>query len=397
MENKILSSIYYNRDAYDSILPVLDRDNSLSDIGKLLFERADVFYDTDPQAKRVDIDIIKSTLERDYPKQASTLITVVDRLDPDVSSPNVLKEYQELRRHNISMRLSKALLDGDHRLAEELMLEYKAVEDNIDNAQETSEVFVAPSISQFASEFSEENLIKLYPKALNDQVGGGVMRGHHILIYARPETGKSLVSINMAVGFLKQGLKVLYVGNEDPMSAMTMRFTNRITELNRMDILSNPEQADQIAYEGGMKNLIFAALSPGTFREIRGLIDRHKPDVLFVDQLRNINLGSDGLTNVLERAGMEMRAIAKKYGLLAISVTQAGDSATDKLVLSMSDVDSSKTGLPATIDLMIGVGVDDRFEAEDKRMISITKNKISGIHVYFPVRVDRTISKVFSV
>ena len=397
MENKLLSAALANREAYEHIFPLIEKYPALSDIGTIIFDKIAAFYSNDINASRIDKDIILAKLEREFPKHFNTLKEAIKNLEYDVSCPNVIDEYKELIRYQVGNRLSSALISGKYTEVKQLMYEYNGIENALDREEKGREIIQSPSIVQFADTLSEENLIKLYPRSLNDKIGGGALRGHHILIYARPETGKSLVSINMACGFLKQGLRVLYVGNEDPTESMIMRFTSRMTELDRMAVLHNPDDADRIAHEAGMKNLIWAGLSPGTFWEIRSLIEKYKPDILFVDQIRNINVGGEGLVNVLEKAGMEMRSIAKKYNVLSISVTQAGDSATDKLVLSMSDIDSSKTGLPATIDLMIGVGVDDRFEAEDKRMFSLTKNKISGEHGYFPVKIDRKISKVTSI
>ena len=119
-----------------------------------------------------------------------------------------------------------------------------------------------------------------------------------------------------------------------------------------------------------------------------------QPDVLIVDQIRNVQTGGDGLTVGLERAGVEMRNIAGEFDLLAVSVTQAGESASNKLVLGLSDIDSSKTGLPATTDVMIGVGVDENYDSRGKRMVSLAKNKVGADHSYFSVDVDPARSRV---
>ena len=83
--------------------------------------------------------------------------------------------------------------------------------------------------------------------------------------------------------------------------------------------------------------------------------------------------------------------------VLAISVTQAGDSADNKAVLDMGDVDYSNTGIPAQADVMIGVGVTAELEAENRRMFSLPKNKISGDHSSFPVNVLPHLSRVTSL
>ncbi len=92
-----------------------------------------------------------------------------------------------------------------------------------------------------------------------------------------------------------------------------------------------------------------------------------------------------------------MRNLAKKNDILVIGVTQAGDSGTNKLRLEMGDIDFSNTGMPAQMDLIIGVGSNEEYDSKSWRMISLPKNKLSGEHLYFPVMVDTKTSKVTSI
>ena len=105
-------------------------------------------------------------------------------------------------------------------------------------------------------------------------------------------------------------------------------------------------------------------------------------------RLLNIPGEEIGTVKHIETASNTMRTIAKKYGIVTVSITQAGDSAYNKLVLEQGDVYFSNTGVPGSADLMIGVGINDDFEYNNKRMLSICKNKINGKHEYFPVKVD---------
>jgi hypothetical protein len=62
----------------------------------------------------------------------------------------------------------------------------------------------------------------------------------------------------------------------------------------------------------------------------------------------------------------------------------------------MGDVDSSNTGIPAQADVMIGIGMSREDELNNRRVISLPKNKPGGNHDAFPVQVDLTKSRVFS-
>lgn len=109
---------------------------------------------------------------------------------------------------------------------------------------------------------------------------------------------------------------------------------------------------------------------------------------MILDQIRNMRLKSDSRTSELEAAGIEARSIAKDFNVLVVSITQAGDSATNKVYLEMSDVDSSKTGIPASADLMIGLGSDEAMKLNGLMGISLPKNKLSGLHDKFTVTTN---------
>jgi hypothetical protein len=105
----------------------------------------------------------------------------------------------------------------------------------------------------------------------------------------------------------------------------------------------------------------------------------------------------DSLTRQLEKAAMAARNLGKKHGAMVMSVTQAGDSASGKAILEMGDVDSSNTGIPAQADVMVGIGASMEDIEMGRRVISLPKNKRSGQHGYFPVRVDPTRSRILGM
>jgi hypothetical protein len=73
-----------------------------------------------------------------------------------------------------------------------------------------------------------------------------------------------------------------------------------------------------------------------------------------------------------------------------VSLTQAGNSATDKAVVEISDIDSSKVGIPAQGDLIIAIGADQQMKASGVRIINLPKNKLSGKHEFFEAHFDTT-------
>src|SRR3990167_5143057 len=102
-----------------------------------------------------------------------------------------------------------------------------------------------------------------------------------------------------------------------------------------------------------------------------------KPDVVVVDQIRNLNVKKDSMTINLEQAAIGLRNLAKEFDYVSIVVTQAGDSASKKLYLDMEDVDSSKTGLAGQMDLMIGIGQNEELKSMNKIVMTFPKNKFT--------------------
>lgn len=239
--------------------------------------------------------------------------------------------------------------------------------------------------------------IRIYPESLNDRLDGGARRGHHITVFAPVEAGKTAFCVNANAGFVRQGLKALYIINEDRAEDIILRLISNLSGMTKYEIKDNPKLAEERAMQNGFGNITVANASPGTPRQIEEYIEKEEPVCVTVDQLRNLSVKADTRVNQLEAAATAVRNIGKKTDTLMMSVTQAGDSATGRLVLQTGDIDFSNVGIPAQADVLIGIGMDAMMEAEGLRNISLPKNKISGNHESFPVRIIPQLSRYRSV
>jgi hypothetical protein len=160
----------------------------------------------------------------------------------------------------------------------------------------------------------------------------------------------------------------------------------------------NPKAYTDLAKERGYDNFICHQMYPGTVGEITKMIDKYEPDAVFVDQLRNLSMkGASSLTEVLERGGRAMRNLGLRYGNRVFSVTQAGESAHNKPVVDYNDVEYSNTGFAATVDLFIGIGSDEQLRQQGTSIITLSRNKISGVQESYAVQVDKLKSKIRSM
>lgn len=390
MEKRILAAIIKDRVNYDYFEKYGNTDE-FSNLGKLVFRLVAEYYGNDRDAGEADFATIEDRGIRSFqnPKHEAPYREFIGNLPRDVSELNVRADVRALHRQRIGEQLSIALAnrEGEDRIAS-LIAEYGQAEgeEEVEAAGDTDvELLDIFDTSDLTDEGADEApLIKLWPKELNDRIDGGAKRGHHVLVYARPEAGKTLFCINLCAGFLHQKLAVLYVGNEEPASDIRDRIRARLLKTTKQEVRRERTRAGKSL--SGLGRLNVAALAPGTFDSIGRILARDSYDVCVLDQVRNIRVSkSDSRANELESAATAARQLAKRCNVLVVSVTQAGDSATDKVYLEMNDVDSSKTGLPAQADLMIGVGGDQSMKLHGLMGISLPKNKLSGDHSKFTV------------
>jgi archaellum biogenesis ATPase FlaH len=398
-ERNLLASCIASREAFDSVSDLLN-EGDVSEQGNIILSHVREYYDRDPEAAGVDAELLSGSVRRSLsnPKHRETFETLIRSLTAaDVSPKNVLHDFKEVRREAAGDRLASALAArADVAKVSELVEEYQKWDQfDVEDVRDTPSK--GRSITDLVVQQQEKGLIEIWPQSLNNRLDGGLLPGHHMLIFARPEMGKTMMLVNMMAGFLAQNLTVLYCGNEDPQDEIILRLVSRLTGMTRYEIFDDPDLADQLARESGYDNIVFADMAPGTPREIQRLVDEYDADVVLIDQLRNINVREDQFVQKLEKAATAARLIAKANNVLVVSVTQAGDSATGKGPLDMGDVDSSNTGIPAQVDVMVGIGATAEDESTNRRILSLPKNKRSGRHEFWPVGVEPQLSKMRSL
>ena len=406
MEQPLIAAAIRSRNDYELIKEYIDlRQKTYSKPFQVVMSKIGEYYARDGDADFVIPDILmtqitESIRNEKHVSQFTDLIA--ESLATTASDSNVRAAILLAKQQEVGDRLSVAIVSGsDGASIDELIDEYSELRSmtSLDELSEQGlEIYHEVNLHDLVvAEYDPSALIKLYPTSLNDRLDGGAKRGHHITVFARPEAGKTAFCVNLAAGIARQGFKVLYFINEDRPQDIILRLVSNLSGMTKFQIQQNPAKAQATAIENGFNNVIVVSWSPGTPAQIEEYIEKYGPDAIIVDQLRNLKVRADNRVNQLEYAATAIRTIAKKWNVLAVSVTQAGDSAEGKPVLDMGDVDFSNTGIPAQADVMIGIGYDAALDAEGLRTISLPKNKISGIHDSFPVRITPQLSRVTSV
>lgn len=401
MERMLLAAALRSRASYELISAHITL-GKYSRAFQIVWDMVGNYYKRDGNAQIVQPDILLAFIEETVrnPKHVAEFVdTIKEAWALDVSEVNVETVVLESRKAEVADELAVALTNRED--TDELMEQYSALKSASSleelHEQGTDEFSVYDLDDILRAEADATGKYIIYPEAINDRLGGGAGGGHHIVVFARPETGKTALCISMACGLARQDAEGLYFGNEDRPQDLMVRCMSNLTGWTRNQILTNPEQAKDLATEHGLNNIRMISLAPGTPRQIEAFVKKYKPKWVVIDQLRNVAVKSDSRVNQLEMAATFARNLAKKYNILVISVTQAGDSASFKEVLDMGDVDFSNTGIPAQADVMIGMGVTDALERQGLRMISLPKNKIGGDHAHFLVRIHPFLSRVSTI
>ena len=393
----LLAAGLKSRASYESI----EASGVLADLNDTpgdLWHEIKTYYEGDTDAQAAHPELVQAALEGRYtnPKHRTRARDFIQGIAAECVSTAAVAEYvAAYRREQAGERLAASLLSRRNPDEQGRLLEaYLAAVSPADDAAVDTE---SSYLDAIRARVPKEGRIRVRLKSLNDRFRGGVLPGHSIVVAGRPNVAKTALVISLATGFARDGRKVLYIGNEDHISDLMVRAVSNVTGMTPDEIEKDPEGAINAALLEGLGNLIFRQLSPGTIPEIEKAVRQVKPEILIVDQLRNVSgKSTESYTAKLDEVQRGIRNIGIKCGVVTISVTQAGDSAEGKVTLTMSDLDNSKTGIPGACDVLLMIGANEQMKAAGLRRLTLAKNKISGLEDGFDVKINTTISKVTS-
>ena len=227
----------------------------------------------------------------------------------------------------------------------------------------------------------------------------GIGEGNLIIVFARPESGKTAFWVNMVAGqggFASQGAKVCALINEEPAIRTQMRLINAYTGMTFAEIKEDPQKAGDLWSQ--IKNQIrILDTVDWTLEKIDSYVAKEKPDILIIDQLDKVHMGGS-----FARGDEKLRAIytgareiAKRRDCSLIGISQASADASGKWDMTFDMMENSKTGKAAEADVIIGVGYkpNSDYSNDNDRSLSVSKNKITGWHGKIMVKIVPEVSR----
>lgn len=225
----------------------------------------------------------------------------------------------------------------------------------------------------------------------------GIGPGNFGIIFAMVESGKSAFGISTCFGpegFADQGAKVLYVANEEPAEATRFRAVMAYTGMKEDVLLANRHAASDMWRRIKDKALFHPTTD---IRQLEGLVKKHKPDIVVVDQMDKLNINGSFARDDIKLGEIYRRGreIAKTNQCSVIAVTQADATADGRTNLRFTQMSGSKIGKPAEADYIVGLGKEVTSSGEDNliRYLTISKNKIGGSHGRAIVRILPEVSQ----
>ena len=244
--------------------------------------------------------------------------------------------------------------------------------------------YVTGNIENLIGQLKDNTKWKFNLEPLRDKVNG-VGDGNLVIIFARPEAGKTAFWENLVSGidgFASQGAKVCALINEEPAVRTQMRLINAYTGMTFDEIRVNTKEANK-KWAEVRQNIKILDTVDWSLDSVDEFVQKEKPDILVVDQLDKVNVkGSFARTDEKLRAIYTgAREIAKRNNCCVIAVSQASADGHGKFDLTFDMMEGSKTGKAAEADVIIGVGHRDKLDTDERiRSLAISKNKITGWH-----------------
>ena len=307
---------------------------------------------------------------------------------------NIIRSLFKRRIANKIAVLATEIYNGKDSDFSEIKKELEISFDDIDKDEYE---YITSDVNSLIDKLKDNTKFKFNLPMLRDKVNG-VGEGNLVVVFARPESGKTAFWVNLVAGidgFASQGAKVCALINEEPAIRTQMRLINAHTGMTfdeiRADMDSTKEKWAEVK-----QNIKILDTVDWSLDDVDEFVQKEKPDVLVIDQLDKVNVkGNFARTDEKLRAVYTgAREIAKRNNCCVIAISQASADGHGKMELSFDMMEGSKTGKAAEADVIIGVGVNGMTE-ENVRGLYISKNKITGWHGQIVCMIQPELSRYY--
>ena len=382
-----------------------------SKVGKTIFTNGvGNFYETIKKAHtkypNTDLDIDEiSSLHTDVYNPALTRASkinfndLIDKIKSEkIPNENVASDildsmYKRSLAHKIAIEATSIYNGGEASFNN-----IKNILNEIENKVNDDDDVVTNNIEELIKEIDIDTKYKFGDIPDLRKLVRGVGRGNLMVVFARPETGKTAFWVSLVAnrnGFASQNAKVHALVNEEPAVRTQMRLINCWTGMTREEISENIEKA-KIEWDKIKSNVRIVDTVNWDLDQVDDYFEKYKPDILIIDQLDKVSAkGSFARTDEKLRAVYTgARELAKRHDCCIIAISQASADAQGRSELTFDMMENSKTGKAAEADLIIGIGQQNVVDSQAVlRTLCVSKNKITGWHGRIDCEINPFLSR----
>ena len=350
----------------------------------------------DAYGKNLSIEDLKALWVKDNPIATRAETTEIDNLIGSVDkSPELTFEVagdlvRELHMRSLGLKFSNLgieLTEGRPDALSDIEALLNTVKDGVlpnEYGEPTTK-----DLSTLLAIGSDENRYRFNIRTLSRSIYG-IGKKEFMAVFALPETGKSAFAVSLLCGpegFCEQGAKCLYLGNEEDTSRTMLRAMQCFAGMSKEEIIAEPEKCKSRFAEIS-DNLEMRDIQDWDISKIEGYIEKSEVDVVVIDQADKVHIAGKNFNSSHEKLRelyRRLRELAKRQSVALIVVSQASNEARGRTRLSGFDMEGSKIGKMAELDVCIGIGKQESGEVDDSeidytRYLTVSKNKLSGWH-----------------
>jgi replicative DNA helicase len=401
MMEKQLIKLLLNKDFYEKNKGKISKGMFTNGTGNLYetISKAHTKSQTDltlPEVESLHMDVYNPALTRTAKDNFRNLIEEIQN-EKDSDREIASEILSSLHKRNIAQQIavvSTEIFNGRDGGFNDIQNLLDSAKDNL--SKEDYE-FVTSDIHELLECLKDRSKYKFNLESLAEHVGG-VGPGNLVVVFARPESGKTAFWVSLVAnenGFAHQGAKVVALVNEESGYRTKMRIINAFTGMTLHDIEKEPEIAAK-KWSEIKDNIHIADTVDWNLDKVDSLAAETKPDILVIDQLDKVHVsGNFARTDEKLRAIYTgAREIAKRRDCCILAISQASAEASGKLDISFDMMENSKTGKAAEADLILGIGYRNLLDTDENlRSIAVSKNKMSGWHGVIPCTIIPELSR----
>lgn len=218
---------------------------------------------------------------------------------------------------------------------------------------------------------------------IDKATGGWDREEDYVILFARPGKGKSWVAVKCAAGAAQAGFKVLYYSGEIGDDMLGYRLDTSIFNISNYK-LTHSDVSIMADYEKAIEGIdkikgdviVVTPVELGgllTVSKLRALIERHTPDIVFVDQISLMNDERKGKSEQEKTSNIskDLKTLQAEKRLPIIAVSQQNREDAEHGAGTENIANSDRLGQDATMVISI-----DRKDP-DQLILKIVKSRFS--------------------